>query len=157
MFEKLTPSLDRIIKSSQQIAREYEQDYVGTEHLLLAILKDGSSLAAKILIDSGVNLANTKVIIDRIIKGTLEDTWVFGRLPGTPHFRNVMAAAIEEARQLESKVVSPEHMLIALAREDGSVASAALAELGVKAPRIRSEVNKHMEAGHFDPKPDTQI
>lgn len=156
MFEKLTPDLDRIIKLSQQIARDYEQDYVGTEHLLLSILKEGTSLAAVILRDNGVNLANAKVAVDRLIQGTLEDTWVFGRLPGTPHFRNVMAAAIEEARQLESKVVSPEHMLIALAREDGSVASAALAELGVKAPLIRSEVNKHMEAGHFDPKPDPQ-
>lgn len=154
MFEKLTPSLDRIIKLSQSIARDYEQDYVGTEHLLLAMLQENNSMAAEILRDNGVDLSRAKAVVDRLIKSTLEDTWVFGRLPGTPHFRNVMSAAIEEARQLESKFVNPEHMLIALAREEGSVASAALAEMGIKAPLIRSEVNRHLESGRYQPQPD---
>ncbi|MBX3396398.1 MAG: hypothetical protein KF841_13630 [Phycisphaerae bacterium] len=154
MFEKLTPSLERIIKLSQEIARDYEQDYVGTEHLLLALVQEGTTLAAIILREHGVDLAKARGVVDRLIKGTLEDTWVFGRLPGTPHFRNVMSSAIEEARQLESKVVNGEHLLIALAREDGSVASAALAEMGIKAPMIRAEINKHLEAGHYDRQPD---
>ncbi len=154
MFEKLTPRMEQIIKLSQSIARDYEQDYVGTEHLLLAIVQEGTSLAAVILRENGIDLARAKTVVDRLIQGTLEDTWVFGRLPGTPHFRNVMAAAIEEARQLESKFVNAEHLLIALAREDGSVASAALSEMGVKAPLIRSEVNARMESGHYDPQPD---
>ena len=154
MFEKLTPRMEQIIKLSQSIARDYEQDYVGTEHLLLAIVQEGTSLAAVILREHGIDLARAKTVVDRLIQGTLEDTWVFGRLPGTPHFRNVMAAAIEEARQLESKFVNAEHLLIALAREDGSVASAALSEMGVKAPLIRSEVNARLESGQYDPQPD---
>lgn len=154
MFEKLTPRMEKIIKLSQQIARDYEQDYVGTEHLLLAILLEGSSLASTILKSKGVDLPRAKSVVDRLIRSSLEDTWVFGRLPGTPHFRNVMSVAIEEARQMESKVVNAEHMLIALAREEGSVASAALAEMGLKAPLIRTEVNKQMDAGAYDSHPD---
>ena len=147
MFEKLTPRMDRIIRLSQEIAREYEQDYVGTEHLLLAILSDGTGVGAAILKGQGVTMAKAKRVVDELIRSRMEDTWVFGRLPGTPHFRNVMAAAIEEARQLECKVVCSEHLLIALAREKGSVAQASLAELGISAGTIRAEITKRLEAG----------
>jgi len=147
MFEKLTPRMDRVIRLSQQIARDYEQDYVGTEHLLLAILQDGTGLGSAILKNHGITPGKAKSVVDQLIRSRMEDTWVFGRLPGTPHFRNVMAAAIEEARQLESKVVCTEHLLIALAREEGSVAQVALAEMGCQAGTIRAEITKRLEAG----------
>ncbi len=144
MFEKLTPRMEKIIRMSQQIAREYDQEHVGTEHLLLAILREGSSMGAEILQDASVDLVKAKAAIDRFIQASMEDTWVFGRLPGTPHFRNVMATAIEEARQLESKYVCAEHLLLALAREEGSVASTALAEMGLRAGAIRASISKRM-------------
>jgi len=145
MFEKLTPRMRRVIDESQRIARDYEQDYVGTEHLLLAILSEGTGVGAEILTDLGVTVGKAKKVVDKLIQKSLEDTWVFGRLPGTPHFRNVMAAAIEEARQLESKVVCNEHLLLALSREDGSVAQASLHELGVRASTIRREITKRLD------------
>lgn len=147
MFEKLTPRMDRIIRLSQEIAREYEQDYVGTEHLLLAILSDGSGVGSAILNSHGITMGKAKRVVDELIRSRMEDTWVFGRLPGTPHFRNVMASAIEEARQLESKVVCSEHLLIALSREKGSVAQVSLGELGISAGTIRAEITKRLEAG----------
>ena len=150
MFEKLTPRMDAVIKMSQQIARDYEQDYVGTEHLLLAILQEGTGVGAAILKDLDIDLRSTKRSIDKLIKARLEDTWVFGRLPGSPHFRNVMASAIEEARQLESKIVCTEHLLVALAKEDGSVAQAALNGFGVRAGTIRAEITKRL---HDTPDP----
>jgi len=146
MYEKLTPRMESIIKLAQRVAREYDRDYVGTEHLLLAILRDGQSVGAAILKNAGVELDRAKVVVERLIRDSLEDTWVFGRLPGSPHFRNVMAAAIEEARQLESKFVCAEHLLIALAREKGSVASAALAELKVSPPLLRKAITEHIES-----------
>ena len=146
MYEKLTPRMEKIIKCAQRVARDYEQEYVGTEHLLLAILEEGTNFGAEILKSRSADLARTKAVIDRLVQSSLEDTWVFGRLPGTPHFRNVMSAAIEEARQLESKFVCAEHLLIALARAEGSVASAALAELKVTAPMIRAEITRRLES-----------
>jgi len=151
MFEKLSPRMDAVIKLAQRIAREYDQDYVGTEHLLLAILREGTGLAVSILADLGADLPKVKATVDRLIKGTLEDTWVFGRLPGTPHFRNVMASAIEEARAFKNKQVCTEHLLIALAKERGSVAHSALAELGVKPEAVREEVRKRGGAGEAGP------
>jgi ATP-dependent Clp protease ATP-binding subunit ClpC len=151
MYEKLTSRMEQIIKLSQQVARDYEQDYVGTEHLLLAILQDADSVGALVMRELGIDLPKAKAAIDRLIKASLEDTWVFGRLPGTPHFRNVMAVAIEEARQFESKMVCSEHLLLALAREEGSVAQAALHELGVRAGTIRAVVQRRHDAA--DPAP----
>ncbi|HVP12647.1 MAG TPA: Clp protease N-terminal domain-containing protein [Phycisphaerae bacterium] len=145
MFEKLTPRLDRVIKLSQRIARDYGQDYVGTEHLLLAILEEGTGEGVDILRGFDADLPKTKGIIDKLVKGSLEDTWVFGRLPGTPHFRNVMSAAIEQARQLESRFICTEHLLLALAKEPGSVAHSALAELGIDAPAIQEEIIKRLD------------
>jgi ATP-dependent Clp protease ATP-binding subunit ClpC len=146
MYEKLTSKMEKIIKLAQRVARDYEQEYVGTEHLLLAILDEGTNVGSEILKSRGADLKQTKATIDRLVQNSLEDTWVFGRLPGTPHFRNVMAAAIEEARQLESKFVCAEHLLIALARAEGSVASAALAELKVTPPVIRAEITRRIES-----------
>jgi ATP-dependent Clp protease ATP-binding subunit ClpC len=145
MFEKLTPRMDRVIKLSQRIARDYGQDYVGTEHLLLAILEEGTGMGVAILREFDVDLPKAKETIDRLVKATLEDTWVFGRLPGTPHFRNVMSAAIEQARQLESKFICTEHMLLALAKEPGSVAHSALDQLGVQAQSIQQEIIKRLD------------
>ncbi|HKQ46833.1 MAG TPA: Clp protease N-terminal domain-containing protein [Phycisphaerae bacterium] len=151
MYEKLTPRMEQVIKLSQQIARDYEQDYVGTEHLLLAILREGTGLGVAVLRELRIDEAKAKEHIDRFIKNSLEDTWVFGRLPGTPHFRNVMAVAIEEARQLESKQIDSEHLLIALAREDGSVAQATLNELGAKAGTLRARLREHMDRTPANP------
>lgn len=146
MYEKLTPKMDKIIKLAQRVARDYEQEYVGTEHLLLAVLEEGTNVGSEILKHRNADLTRTKAVIDRLVQSSLEDTWVFGRLPGTPHFRNVLSAAIEEARQLESKFVCAEHLLIALARAEGSVASAALAELKITPASIRAEITRRLES-----------
>lgn len=146
MYERLTQRVEKIIKLSQEIARDYEQDYVGTEHLLLAILKEGTGVGASLLTEQGIGLARAKEVVDRLMQKSAEETWVFGRLPGTPHFRNVMATAIEEARQFESKEVCSEHLLLALAREEGSVAQATLNELGVKAGTLRAKLRSYLDA-----------
>lgn len=146
MYEKLTPKMERIIKVAQRVARDYEQEYVGTEHLLLAILDEGTNAGADILRGRGADVKRVKPVIDRMVKDSLEETWVFGRLPGTPHFRNVMAAAIDEARQLESRYVCAEHLLIALARAEGSVASAALSELKITPASIRAEITRRIDS-----------
>jgi len=150
MFEKLTPRMSKVIELSQHIARDYGQDYVGTEHLLLAILQEGTGPAVDILSALGVTPAKAKAVVDELIRSSLEDTWVFGRLPGTPHFRNVMAKAIEEARALESKFICNEHLLLALARERGSVAHAALEKLGAPLHAIRQELARRLDAGCED-------
>jgi ATP-dependent Clp protease ATP-binding subunit ClpC len=124
------------------IAHEYEQEYVGTEHLLLAIARDGAGPAVDFLKSQRVDEVRLKETIDRLIKQSMEDTWVFGRLPGTPHFRNVMAGAISEAGKLGSKQIEIEHLFLGLLSEKGSVAESALADLGITFSLAQKEIAK---------------
>lgn len=142
MYEQLSKNVERVIKVANEVAREYELDYVGTEHVLLAIAREGSGVGGKILQALKIDEFNLKNVVDKLMKKSMEDTWVFGRLPGTPHFRNVMAKAIEEAQKLRSREVCTEHVLLALANEKGSVGEAALAEMGATPERVRTELNR---------------
>ncbi len=142
MYEQLSKHVGRVIKVANEVAREYEQDYVGTEHVLLAIAREQTGVGGMILQAFKIDEFKLKKVVDRLIQKSMEDTWVFGRLPGTPHFRNVMAKAIEEAQRLRSREVCTEHVLLALANEKGSVAEAALTELGATPERIQAELDR---------------
>ncbi|MBN1342954.1 MAG: ATP-dependent Clp protease ATP-binding subunit [Phycisphaerae bacterium] len=132
----------KVIRLANEIAHEYEQEYVGTEHLLLAIAREGSGAVAQFLKGQGVGEDEIKDKVDQLIKQSMEDTWVFGRLPGTPHFRNVMAGAIEEAGKFGSKEIKIEHLLLGLLREKGSVAETALADLGITLSQAQKAIAK---------------
>lgn len=142
MYERFSPRVDKVIKLGNEIAREYDQEYVGTEHVLLAILREGTGIGAKVLQNRNINETRLREEIDKLIKKSMEETWVFGRLPGTPHYKNVVAIAIEQARQLESKEICTEHLLLALSRERGSVAHGALKNLGIRHADIKSDILK---------------
>jgi len=140
MYEKLSTRVEGVIKLAHDIAREYDEEYVGTEHVLLAISREGTSVGAKVLLSHGATPEKIKQQVDQLIKHSMEETWVFGRLPGSPHFKNVVAGAIEAARQLESKEVCTEHFLLALLKEKGSVAYNALKNLDIKIEVVRTDV-----------------
>jgi len=140
MYEHLSRRVNGVIKLAESIAREYDQDYVGTEHLLLAILREGTGLGVRVLSAMGVDEDRARGEVDRLIQASMEDTWVFGRLPGSPHYRNVVAKAIEEARGLGNKEVCTEHVVLGLLAEKGSVAYLALKDMGVTAEGVRQEI-----------------
>lgn len=129
-----------VIQAAQAIAREFQLDYVGTEHILLAILRSSQGLGRKALNAMKVSEPVARREIEKLLEKDMEDTWVFGRLPGSPHFRNVMVLAQDEAAQLESKEIGSEHLLLALLREKGSTAQRALAKCGVTLESCREEV-----------------
>ncbi len=140
MYEHLSPRVEKVIKLANRIAHEYGQEYVGTEHILLAIVEEGTGKGMEVLTRHGLDEMKVKAEVDRLIEKSMEDTWVFGRLPGTPHFRNVVARGIEEARDLGSKEVCTEHLLLGLLREKGSVAYNALVNLGLNLADVRREI-----------------
>ena len=140
MLPKSCPRLTTVIKLANGIAREYDQEYVGTEHLLLGIAREGTNLGAQVLSQRGISEHKLRAEVDKLVKKRLEETWVFGRLPGTPHFKNVMAEAIKQCQALKSKEVRSEHLLLALAREQGSVAQQTLKSLGLSFEEVRDAV-----------------
>ena len=140
MLPKSSQRVAEVIKLANAIAREYDQEYVGTEHVLLAILREGTGVGAAIMKKHGITEGKLRDEIDRLVKKRLEETWVFGRLPGTPHFKNVMAIAIQECQQLAAKEVCSEHLLLALLQEKGSVAFKAITHLGLTYDKVRAEI-----------------
>lgn len=140
MLPKSSRRVSEVIKIANLVAREYDQEYVGTEHVLLAIQQEGTGIGAAVLDKRGITAQKLRDEVDKLVKKQLEETWVFGRLPGTPHFKNVMATAINQCQELEAKEVCTEHLLLALLKERGSVAHNALKNLGLSIERIRDDV-----------------
>lgn len=140
MLPKASARVEKVIKLANAVAREYDREYVGTEHLLLAIASDGTGLGAEILSRHGVTPEKLRREVDALVQKSMEETWVFGRLPGTPHFKNVMAVAIEQCQQLEGRELCTEHLLLALLKEPGCIACKALKALGVTYDKVRGEV-----------------
>jgi ATP-dependent Clp protease ATP-binding subunit ClpC len=140
MLPKSSQRVAEVIKLANRIAHEYDREYVGTEHVLLAILREGTGVGAAVLTKRGVTADRLRDEIDKLIKKQMEETWVFGRLPGTPHFKNVVATAIQQCQQLEAKEVCTEHLLLALTIEKGSVAYKALKTLGCTYEELRNDV-----------------
>ncbi|MFQ5589784.1 MAG: Clp protease N-terminal domain-containing protein [Phycisphaerae bacterium] len=140
MLPKSSQRAARVIQLANDVAREYDQEYVGTEHVLLAILREGSGIGAKVLAKHDVTVDKLQREVEKLAKKQLEETWVFGRLPGTPHFKNVVATAIEQCQELGAKAVCTEHLLLALVKERGSIAGKALRALGLSFADIRSDV-----------------
>jgi ATP-dependent Clp protease ATP-binding subunit ClpC len=134
-----------IVDLADDIAHEYELDYVGTEHILLAILRHNQGLGARVLRELGVAEENARRAVDHLVQRSKEDTWVFGRLPGSPHYRKVIESAIEEANQLEAKLIGSEHLLLALLRETGTIAQKALAMLGVTPEKCRDAIMRDLQ------------
>ena len=140
MHTRFTKRVENVVQLACTIAREYELDYVGTEHILLAIRREGTGVGSHVLEDRGITEAQLKAEIDRRTKESLEDTWVFGRLPGTPNFRAVVTEAIGQAERMGSESVCTEHLLLALLKEEGCVASETLKTLGCTFDGIRTAV-----------------
>lgn len=140
MLPKSSHRVAEVIKLANTIAHEYDREYVGTEHVLLAILREGGGVGAAVLKKRGVTEGKLRDEIDKLIKKQMEETWVFGRLPGTPHFKNVVATAIEQCQELEAREVCSEHLLLALLLEKGSVAQKALKALGLSVDQLKGDI-----------------
>jgi ATP-dependent Clp protease ATP-binding subunit ClpC len=140
MLPKSSQKVAEVMKLANRIAREYEREYVGTEHVLLALQREGAGVAAAVLAKNGIAAPKLQAEVEKLIKKQLEETWVFGRLPGTPHFKNVIASAIEQCQQLDAKEVCTEHLLLALLSEKGCVAHKALTACGLAYDKARKDV-----------------
>lgn len=133
----LTRRADQIVKLAKEAAREYGQGYVGTEHLLLGIVREGTGLGARILMDRGATEARVQAEIDKLLKTRMQETWVLGRLPGTPHFKDVLAKASSEARGSGNWQICSVHLLLALLTEKGSTGHKALGAMGISLEIVR--------------------
>jgi N-acetyl-gamma-glutamyl-phosphate reductase len=146
MFEQFTDRAREAMARANKEALRWNHEYVGTEHILLALVKDGSCTGSKILIGLGVDLSVVPVEVEKLIKHG-PDMVSMGRLPHTPRAKKVLEYAIEEARTLGHEHVGTEHLLVGLIREQDGVAAQILRNVGLKLEDVRKEVLNVLGAG----------
>ncbi len=150
MNERFTDRARKVMQLANQEAQRFNHEYVGTEHVLLGLIKEGSGVAANVLKNLDVDLRKIRLEVEKLVQ-TGPDTVTMGKLPQTPRAKKVIEYAIEEARNLNHNYVGTEHLLLGLLREEEGMAAQVLMNLGLKLVDVREEVlnllGHGMEAG----------
>lgn len=150
MYERFTERARKVMHLANQEAQRFNHEYIGTEHVLLGLVKEGSGVAANVLKNLDVDLRKIRLEVERIVQSGPEMV-TMGKLPQTPRAKKVIDYAIEEARNLNHNYVGTEHLLLGLLREQEGVAAQVLMNLGLKLEEVREEVlnllGHGMEAG----------
>jgi hypothetical protein len=141
VYERFTKEARDVMQIAFNEARRLKHEYVGTEHILLGLLIEGPSVAAKALENLGVDEGKSRIEVLRIdMVGT--DDVLSGHIPTSPRVKRVIQRSLGEARDLEHCFVAPEHILLSLAQEEEGVGAEVLKNLGLSAKAIREEVLK---------------
>jgi ATP-dependent Clp protease ATP-binding subunit ClpC len=140
MFERFTERARQVVVLAQDEARSLRHNYIGTEHLLLGLLREEEGLAARVLGELGVELEAVRAQVGRIIGEG--DEIATGQIPFTPRAKKVLELALRESRALGHQYIGTEHILLGLVRENEGVAARLLLDLGVDADTIREAIGR---------------
>ncbi|UCG32112.1 MAG: ATP-dependent Clp protease ATP-binding subunit, partial [Phycisphaerales bacterium] len=146
MFERFTDRARKVMALANQEAQRFNHEYIGTEHILLGLVKEGSGVGANVLKNLDVDLRKVRLEVEKLVKSG-PDMVTMGKLPQTPRAKKVIEYAIEEARNLNHNYVGTEHLLLGLLREQDGVAAQVLMNLGLKLEEVREEVLNLLGAG----------
>jgi ATP-dependent Clp protease ATP-binding subunit ClpC len=138
MFERFTERARKVVVLAREEARMLNQNYIGTEHLLLGLILEGEGVAAKALENLDISLDDVRLQVEKII-GRGESTSI-GHIPFTPRAKKVLELSLREALQLGHNYIGTEHILLGLIREGEGVAARVLINLGADLERVRNEV-----------------
>ncbi len=139
-FDKFTERARRVLTLAQEEAQRFNHNYIGTEHLLLGLVREGEGVASKVLANLGVELNKVRSAVEFIIgRG---DRPVTGEIGLTPRAKKVIELAVDEARRLGHHYIGTEHLLLGLVREGEGIAAGVLESLGVSLEKVRAEVTR---------------
>jgi ATP-dependent Clp protease ATP-binding subunit ClpA len=139
MYERFTDRARKVLHLANEEAQRFNHDYIGTEHILLGLIKEGSGVAANVLKNLRVGLRRIRLEVERIVQPG-PDMVSMGKQPMTPRAKKVVEYSKEEAGKLNHNYVGTEHLLLGLIREDGGVAGQVLLNLGLSVATIRDEI-----------------
>ncbi len=139
-FDRFTERARKVLTLAQEEAQRFNHNYIGTEHLLLGLVREGDGVAAKVLANLGVELTKVRSAVEFIIgRGERQVT---GDIGLTPRAKKVIELAVDEARRLGHHYIGTEHLLLGLIREGEGIAAGVLESLGVNLEKVRAEVIK---------------
>ncbi|MGY8768816.1 MAG: ATP-dependent Clp protease ATP-binding subunit [Pirellulales bacterium] len=139
MYERFTDRARKVMQLANQEAQRFNHEYIGTEHILLGLIKEGSGVAANVLKTLEVDLRKIRLEVEKLVQSG-PDMVTMGKLPQTPRAKKVIEYSMEEARNLNHNYVGTEHILLGLLREQEGVAAQVLMNLGLKLDDVREEV-----------------
>ncbi len=144
MFERFTDRTRKVMALANQEAQRFNHEYIGTEHILLGLIKEGSGIGVTVLKNLGVDIETLRSEVERLLKRG-PDRVTMGKLPQTSRAKKVIEYAIEEMRKMEKQLnrrldVGTEHILLGLLGEDEGMAAQALMNFGLQIEQVRGEV-----------------
>jgi ATP-dependent Clp protease ATP-binding subunit ClpC len=139
MFNRFTERARKVIILAKEEARRFNHDYIGTEHILLGLIREGEGVAAAVLQKMGVSLENIRLEVEKLVQPG-PTTQIIGDIPFTPRAKKALELAAEEARSLGHNYIGTEHLLLGLIREGEGIASQVLLNLGLDLNTVRNEV-----------------
>src|SRR6201992_3385217 len=149
MMNNFTPRAQQVLALARKEADRFNHNYVGTEHLLLGLIKLGQGVAVNVLQKMGLDLETVRMEVEKQV-GSGPETKMGGNIPYTPRVKKVLALAGKEAKSLNHSYVGTEHILLGLLREGEGVAARVLKNLEVELERTRIEILKELDP-HFEP------
>ena len=145
MFERFTERARKVMSLARQEAQRLNHEYIGTEHILLGLVQEGSGVAANVLKNMDVELKKIRMEVEKMVKSG-SNIVQMGQLPFTPRAKKVLELALEEANNLGHNYIGTEHLLLGLLRENESVAAQVLINLELKLEDLREEVLEFLGA-----------
>ncbi|HEX8600307.1 MAG TPA: Clp protease N-terminal domain-containing protein [Chloroflexia bacterium] len=137
-FDKFTERARKVLQLAQEEAQRFNHNYIGTEHILLGLVREGDGVAARVLNNLGIELHKVRSAVEFIIgRG---DRMVMGEIGLTPRAKRVIELAVDEARRLNHHYIGTEHLLLGVVREGEGIAAGVLESLGVSLEKVRAQV-----------------
>src|SRR6478672_10104202 len=141
MYENFTDRARKVMQLANQEAHRFNHEYIGTEHILLGLVKEGSGVAANVLKNLDIDLRKIRLEVEKIVQSG-PDMVTMGKLPMTPRAKKVVEYAATESKDLGHNYVGTEHLLLGCLGESEGVAAQVLMNMGLKIEDARTEIGK---------------
>src|SRR5215210_4166236 len=155
MMNNFTPRAQQVLALARKEADRFNHNYVGTEHLLLGLIKLGQGVAVNVLQKMGLDLETVRMEVEKQV-GSGPETKMVGNIPYTPRVKKVLALAGKEAKSLNHSYVGTEHILLGLLREGEGVAARVLKNLEIDIERTRNEILKELDPNFTPPESEQE-
>lgn len=139
MFERFTDRARKVFAFANQEAQRFNHEYIGTEHILLGLVKEDSGVVANVLKNLGLNKKMVRLEVEKLVKPGPDTLISMGNLPQTPRTKKVIEYTIKESRDLNHNYIDTEHILLGLIREEDGIATKVLTNLGLDLAEIRRQ------------------
>ena len=141
MFDRFTERVRKVIQLAREEATRFNHDYIGPEHLLLGLVKEGEGIAASALNNLGVDLKSLRLEVEKLVEQG-PATLSVGDIPFNPQAKKVLELAVEEARKFNHNYIGTEHLLLGLLREGEGIAAQVLENMRVDLNRVHREIER---------------